>query len=241
MFDREKFYRQVVELSADEANRSDRPATFHFQGRDWDLLSGVFPTLYRPSTYVSLEFLGLDEADSVGWSSMLEIGSGAGVVAVTAALAGCPRVLATDINPNAVENTARNASRHGVSSVLETAHSDLFDRVDSKQKFDLIFWNSNFIWAPPEHQITQAYEHSYFDPGYQAHRRFLRESPGWTTPSGRVLLLLSTNKADTATLFDLATDLNRELTVVKRKTFQDGSDATHSEYLLVEVSERQPR
>lgn len=235
MFDKQKFYESTVSLSEYEMRRPDRPDTFPFRGRDWDLLPDVFPPVFRPSTFVSLDYLGLLGEKPFGWASFLEVGSGAGVVSVTAALQGCPRVLATDINPNAVENTRKNAARHGVSDRLRATESDLFVELDPTERFDLVYWNSNFIWAPPEHEISSVHEHAYLDPGYNAHRRFLEEAPRWTTESGSAYLLFSSSKGDFDSLAQLAEETHREIEVVEHRTIRDGSDMAESDFLLIDV------
>ena len=54
----------------------------------------------------------------------LEIGCGAGVTAVWAALHGCAHVTATDITETAVESTALNVKRHGVEQKVHVQRSE---------------------------------------------------------------------------------------------------------------------
>ena len=72
------------------------------------------------------------------------------MTAVTAALAGCATVTALDITTAAVENTRANAELHGVADRVRVAHSDLFEALEPGERFDLIFWNSNYIEVEPE-------------------------------------------------------------------------------------------
>ncbi|MEU4377347.1 methyltransferase domain-containing protein [Pseudonocardia alni] len=235
MFDKHAFHERTIELSEHEMRRPDRPDSFTLEGREWDLLPEVFPPVFRPSTRVSLDYLGLLDGGTFAWSSLLEIGCGAGVVATTAALQGCSRVHATDINPYAVENARRNAERHGVSDRVQVSQGDLFSDIDSSERFDLVFWNSNFIWAPEDYAISAVHEYAYLDPGYQAHRRFLEEAPRWTTESGSVHLLFSSSKGDFPEVGRLAEETGREIEVIRRETVVDGSDMAESEFLLIDV------
>ncbi|MFE9317106.1 hypothetical protein ACFYNV_18625 [Streptomyces albidoflavus] len=60
--------------------------------------------------------------------------------------------------------------------------SDLFVALGPEDRFDLVYWNSNFA-EPPEGVVNEtALHHAFFDPGYDAHRRFLREAPGPAEP-----------------------------------------------------------
>ncbi|WP_367042177.1 methyltransferase domain-containing protein [Streptomyces sp. Je 1-332] len=232
----ESYYRRTLALSSNDVTRDDRPKTFTLYDKEWDLLDEVFAPIYRPSTNVSLDFLGLLEPGRFAWDSMLEMGSGTGLICVTAALAGCRRVVGADINPHAVENTRLNAARHDVTDRVKAVHSDLFAGLAEDERFDVIFWNSNFIWAPEDHEFVSPHEHAFLDPGYEAHRRFLQEAPHWTTESGSVLLFFSSTKGDLPGLQRLADETDRDLNVLRRETIQDGTDMAESEYLLIEVT-----
>lgn len=78
-----------------------------------------------------------------GASNVLDLGTGSGVLAIAAAKLSPARVLATDIDPVAIDVARRNARGNGVASAIElkTAagfHSDLFAR---RGPFDLIVAN----------------------------------------------------------------------------------------------------
>jgi release factor glutamine methyltransferase len=85
-------YLRSLKLSNEDLTRSDRPKTFTMCGKEWDLLDGVFAPIYRPSTGASSDFLDLRELAECHYRSMLEVGSGTGIISVMAALAGCERV-----------------------------------------------------------------------------------------------------------------------------------------------------
>jgi release factor glutamine methyltransferase len=160
----------------------DRPRRFELLGRDWDLLDGVFAPVYCRST----EFFATWIPYPIG-GTFLEIGSGSGVIAVTAALQGCAHVTALDISANAVENTRRNVARHNVSDRFRVLCSDLFASLDRHERFDCIFWNSNFI-EPPEGFLPRTdMEAAIFDPRYATHRHFLEEAPEHLSGSGHLL------------------------------------------------------
>lgn len=172
---------ELTRLQMDKAMVTS-PDVFRLLDRDWDILPGVFP----PDKFASTSFFaGVLEFPAGG--SFLEIGSGAGVVAVTAALAGTKRVVATDINPAAVDNTCLNARRHGVQEVVESRRADLFDGLQPEQ-FDMIFWNSNFIAVPEDYVYRSDYEKAFFDPGYRHHKRFLNDAPMRLRDGGCILL-----------------------------------------------------
>jgi release factor glutamine methyltransferase len=161
----------------------DRPDEFDLLGRSWDLLDGVFSPHYTVATELLTSWIPYPAG-----GRFLEIGAGAGVTAVIAALSGCAAVTALDISTAAVENTRRNAERHGVADRVRVAHSDLFAALDEDDRYDMIFWNSNYIEVEPDAVNETELHHALFDPGFDAHRRFLAEAPRHLTPAGRVLL-----------------------------------------------------
>ncbi|MGW0930726.1 methyltransferase [Streptomyces sp. NPDC002644] len=210
----------------------DRPRVFSMAGREWDLLDEVFAPVYSPSTATALEFLGLTDPDpGAAPSSLLEIGSGAGVISVQAALANCT-TLATDINRNAVENTRMNAERHGVTDRLTVLHSDLFDAIDEDARFDRVFWSSNYVLAPDRFSYASMHERAYMDAGYRTHRRYLEQAVHHLTDDGSALLHFC-ERGDAAALAEIARECGRELRVLRRRTVLEGTDPI--EHSLLEV------
>ncbi|MFJ9644325.1 methyltransferase domain-containing protein [Streptomyces sp. NPDC004244] len=216
--------------------RADRPRVFTLAGREWDLFDEVFAPVYSPSTTVALDLLGLGGVDPAPRSgSFLEIGCGTGVIAVTAALAGCDRVVAADISPSAVENAAVNAERHGVTDRLRACHSDLFSGLREQDRFDTVFWSSNYVMGPESYEYKSVHERAYVDTGYRAHRRFLEQAVHWTTAGGRVLLHFS-DRGDTEALYRIADATGRELETVASVRVREGEYGEDMvEHMLIEI------
>jgi release factor glutamine methyltransferase len=164
-----------------------RPDHFELLGRTWSLLPGVFAPVHTASTELFSSWLPYP----IG-GAFLEIGSGAGVTAVTAALAGCAHVTAVDISAAAVANTEANARRHGVADRIRVLRSDLFDALEAGRRYDVIYWNSNVIDAPEEFEYLDELQWAFFDRGYAAHSRFLSQGPGLLNPGGRIFLGFNT-------------------------------------------------
>ncbi len=213
--------------------RKDRPRVFTMRGFEWDLLDGVFAPVYSPSTEVGLDFLEQYRVPFGG--SLLEMGCGAGLAAVLAAKYGCANVVASDINPNAVLNTALNAERHGVADRLRAVHSDVFLGLDPEQRFDTIFWSSNYVYGPEDYEYGSLHERAYVDAGYRAHRDFLEQAPSWLTENGTALLHFS-SRGDLGELERLAGSLGRRLrTVADRDVIEDEYGFDSVRHLLLEV------
>ncbi|MDX3638429.1 methyltransferase [Streptomyces sp. MB09-02B] len=172
--------KEFIRLNTDA---DERPSSFSMFGRQWDLLSDVFAPVYDISTMLFTAWLPLSEGND-----LLEVGCGAGVTAVMAATRGCHSVIALDINPAAVENTRRNARRHGVGDRVHVTQSDLFSAVTPTDRYDIIYWNSSFVEAPADTRALTPVEMAVLDPGYRTHKRFLAEAPQYLKPNGRIFL-----------------------------------------------------
>ncbi|CRK61974.1 Protein-N(5)-glutamine methyltransferase PrmC, methylates polypeptide chain release factors RF1 and RF2 [Alloactinosynnema sp. L-07] len=195
---------------------TDRPAVFDLLGRQWDLLDDVWPPTYSPG--------GELHADLIPFGTMaafLEMGSGAGVMSVLAALAGCRRVLALDLNPAAVDNTLRNARRHGVADRVEARVSDLYAAVAAGERFDGIYWNPPFFDAPAEHLDGSLWHETMFDPGFAKLRRFLVDGAGLLTPTGRIYLWFGEALGSPTLIDDLAASAGLAVRGLHRTTMAE--------------------
>jgi ribosomal protein L11 methyltransferase len=74
----------------------------------------AFGTGGHPTTRLCLELL-VELRSELGTASVLDVGSGSGVLAIAAALLGYEPVLALDVDAAAVEETRRNAGVNGAS------------------------------------------------------------------------------------------------------------------------------
>ncbi|MES9520232.1 methyltransferase domain-containing protein [Streptomyces capoamus] len=231
-------YERSLERSRLSATRTDRPRVFPLCGLEWDLLDDVFAPVYSPSTGVALELLGLNRRPPVPRTgSFLEIGCGTGVIAVMGALAGYDRVVASDINRRAVANTAANAERHGVTDRLRVVHGDLFSGLDEADRFDVVFWSSNYVLGPDTYQYRSVHERAYVDAGYRAHRRYLQQAPYHTAPGGRTLLHFS-DRGDLAELHRIAEDCGRRLSVLDSCRVREGEYGDDMvEHMLIRIEQ----
>lgn len=119
--------------------------------------------------------------------SVLDMGTGTGIQAVTAAMKpDVTRVLAVDINPAALIMAEKRAYEHSVQSKMDFLLSDLFENVDDV--FDWILFNTPYL--PSEGAADEA---SWVggESGGEVIKRFLADAPGYLSSFGSVLLIYS--------------------------------------------------
>ncbi len=119
--------------------------------------------------------------------SVLDVGTGSGIQAVTAAKKGdVSRVLAADINPEAIEAALWRASEEGVLGKVKFAVSDLFDSVEGV--FDWIIFNPPYL--PSEGGLADpAWDGG--EGGFETTERFLRDAGKHLAEGGSILLIYS--------------------------------------------------
>jgi len=156
----------------------------------------VHPTVFEPN--ISYLFMQLGERFYPKGGSMLDLGSGCGVVAVHAAVSGVVRVLATDIVPAAPACIKENAKLHGVADKVEGRVSDVFSAVLPSENFDVIFWNYPFIPDGTERDYKELsdVERGIRDPGQEHLRTYCKEASRFLKPAGKLFVTYSQSMGD---------------------------------------------
>jgi release factor glutamine methyltransferase len=113
--------------------------------------------------------------------SVLDVGTGSGVIAIFACYAEASRVLALDVNPAAIRSARRNARDHGFDRIMEVRRSDLFTQVGDEQ-FDVITANLPFRNKPAPDVVAR----SQWDTDFKTNTRFFAEVGKYLKPGGRL-------------------------------------------------------
>ena len=94
--------------------------------------------------------------------SILEIGTGSGCIAITAALTfPLARVVATDISGGALQVAAKNVARYSLKKRIQLCNSDCYKKLPKDSVFDLIVSNPPYI----KHKLYQQQARSFaFEP-----------------------------------------------------------------------------
>jgi release factor glutamine methyltransferase len=147
------------------------------------VLPGVFNGVRLRTGAFLVETVGPDTCPAGGRA--LDLGTGSGLGAIFAARCGA-RVVATDVNPEALRCAQLNALAQHVEQRIETRLGDLFEPVRG-ERFDLILFNPPYFRGTPRGPSDFAWRSpDVFD-------RFLRDLPAHLTSTGRALVVLSSD------------------------------------------------
>jgi release factor glutamine methyltransferase len=137
--------------------------------------------VYRPAED---SYLLATYVESLVSGNVLDLGTGSGIQAVTAALKPeVESVLAVDINPEALREAEKRAIDAGVPGKVSFLLSDLFDEVNGR--YDWIIFNSPYLPSDGE-----ADEHAWAG-GAELIERFLGGARDHLEPGGSILLIYS--------------------------------------------------
>ncbi|NLD86548.1 MAG: class I SAM-dependent methyltransferase [Actinomycetales bacterium] len=133
--------------------------------------------------------------DGVDRPTVMDLGTGTGVLAAILARRGARRVVATDINPRAVRCARDNVDRLGLADRVVVEQADLWPAGD--ERADVVVCNPPWIPGRP----TSALEQGIYDPKSDVLHRYLAGLANRLTPGGEGWLILS----DLAELLGLRT------------------------------------
>lgn len=102
----------------------------------------VRPTVFHPRYFISSErFAEFIATLDLKGKRVIDVGTGAGILAIAAARAGAAGVIATDINPNATLSVPENARLNGVGGRVTAVCMDLLSGLAATPSFDMIVAN----------------------------------------------------------------------------------------------------
>lgn len=162
---------------------------------DWYEQGVYFPVLghrvhpfygtYIPARMEHLELFGTWLAKYQGARDRaIDVGTGSGILALQMARAGFRHVLATDINPNAIESVARQLRRLPKAPPIELQHADLLGT--DRGPIDLIVSNPPWMKGEVGRTLDLA---MYFQDGF--FERFYEQCLQRLAPGGRIVFVFS--------------------------------------------------
>jgi len=158
------------------------PRLVRYRGKPLIVLPGVFNPVRHWSGTLLADNLLVQPGDSV-----LDMGTGCGIQAICAA-EKASRVVACDVNPQAITCARMNAILNGAETKIEFRLSNLFENVGADEKFDLIVFNMPFF----HREASEAWQHAFFcGSGGRVLRSFWEQVPAHLTARGRVEVAFS--------------------------------------------------
>ena len=117
---------------------------------------------------------------------MLDIGTGSGIQAITAA-EKARRVIAVDINPAAVKSARENVSLNGFEDIVSVYEGDLFSPLSPEDRFDIIIFTPPYLEGTPK----TIFDRALFDNNKELARRFFSEAENHLKPDGYIQMVYS--------------------------------------------------
>ena len=120
-----------------------KPTWIEYEEQPGDVLIELDPgmafgTGYHPTTYTCLQ--ALEDLLQPGMT-VLDVGTGSGILAITAAKLGASRVVALDIDPQAVRAARKNFRRTGVQKLVALTQGSVPHPLAGKEQFHLVVAN----------------------------------------------------------------------------------------------------
>lgn len=175
-------------------------------GQSFVVLPQVFnPKLFRTGPFLAEVF---EDQPLAPEASVLDLGTGSGIGAMTAARRAA-RVVAVDINPEAVRCARINAQLNDVEDQVEVRQGDLFEPVRG-ETFDVILFNPPFYRGEPRDLLDQAWRSP------DVIERFAAEVAEHLQPAGYALVVLSSD-GETGAFLEAFRKERLDVTVTARR------------------------
>jgi release factor glutamine methyltransferase len=151
----------------------------------------VRPMVFHPRYFLTSAFFArfLLSLDLSG-KRVADVGTGSGILALAAARAGAPSVLALDINPHAAQAAVENAHSNGFGDSVRAIGSNLLSAVTPRPLFDVILSSPPSFAGEPRDLADRAW---HAGPNYRDIAMLFAQARERLAPDGRMYLLLSTD------------------------------------------------
>lgn len=118
--------------------------------------------------------------------SVLDVGTGSGVIGIFACYRGASRVVGVDVNPAAIQSATHNARMHGFANTMTVLQSDLFEALGD-ERFDVITANLPFRNKPAHDMVAM----SQWDTEFRTNTRFFEGVGRHLKAEGRIYFVQS--------------------------------------------------
>jgi release factor glutamine methyltransferase len=151
----------------------------------------VRPTVFHPRYFLSSEcFAEFISRLDLGGKRVLDVGTGAGILALAAARAGAETVIAADINPNAALTAAENARANGLGACVSALCSNLLSALAPLPLFDVILSSLPKHAGEPRDLADRAW---HAGPDFRDIAALFDQARDRLAPGGCVYIMLSSD------------------------------------------------
>lgn len=185
----------------------------NYKGITYNECEEVYPP--AEDTFLLIDNLIIKSSDKV-----LEIGTGSGLVSISASLK-CSEVTSTDINPHAIKcarNNIKLNNRDNITVIL----SDLFENVEDK--YDLILFNTPYLPVIEEEHVDDDYSKAWDggESGREVIDKFIKQAPAYLKKDG-IIQLVQSSLSDNEKTLKMFEKMNfkAEITAIDHIFFED--------------------
>ena len=157
------------------------PHKVRISGRPYEISENIF----NPKYYFTSEFMA-KHIRATPEDTVLDMGTGSGIQAITAGYTAS-KVIAVDINPEAVRSAKRNVRLNGLENVVSVIEGDLFSSLSPRHEFSVILFTPPYLDGTPKTYFDRA----LFDPDKELVSRFFKEAAGHLRPDGYIQMIYS--------------------------------------------------
>lgn len=175
----------------------------------------IFPQVYEPADDT---FLIADNLNTPQGATLLDFGTGCGILAILAA-EKATHVVATDINPYAVICAKKNVKHNHLTHKIEIRQGNLFHPLHQNETFDQILFNPPYI---PDIQSPSRWLDKAWNGGLSGRiwiNPFLKQVSRYLRKGGILLLIQSSISGYEETLTKLKCDNYFVRILAKQKLF----------------------
>jgi len=172
----------------------------------------VTPAVFNPRHFGTSRFMAR-HIEAGPNDAVLDMGTGCGIQAIVAAGAA-GRVVAADVNPEAVRCARENVAACGLADRVAVVESDLFAALDPAERFTVILFTPPYLEGTPR----SAFDRALYDPGKALLRRFFADAPAFLAPGGTVQMIYS-SIADIPAALAIAGELGWRHTLIAERRF----------------------
>ena len=170
----------------------------------------VSPEVFNPKFFITSEFMA-EHISVSGEDEVLDIGTGSGIQAITAGQVA-RKVVAVDINPEAVRCARENVKLNGLEDTISVLEGDLFSPLPLGSKFSVILLTPPYLEGRPRSNL----DHALYDPHKSLAKRFFTGAKAYLNPDGYVQMLYS-SIADPGSVLRMAGQLGWDHSVLAKK------------------------